>query len=113
MRTKLSPLEELRFEREILRRERQGHKDRLLGNLDYTKNNFGHLLVGSLFSSAKSGVSDVFSVFAGKKTKSEGSNTGKMLLSLSPLLWEIAQPILLGFAVKKVKSVFTRKKKKK
>lgn len=111
MKSKLTPLEELRFEKEILRRECESYKEKLAGNLEYAKGNFGHLLMGSVFSSTKSGFSDVLSVFTGKKSKSEGSGTGKMLLSLSPLLWEIAQPILLGFAVKKVKSVFTRKKK--
>lgn len=115
MKNKLSPLEELRQERERLLAECSEDKDRLLYKLNYSKSNFGHLLFSSAFSSTKSGISEIFSLVAGDKKSSKkapSSGFAQIVLGAAPIIWEIMQPMLLGFAIKKVKSVFTRKKKK-
>lgn len=115
MKSKLSALEELRLEKAQLVNECAEEKERLLNNFDYAKSNWGRLLVSSVFSSAKGGVSDVVSLVSGKKknTKKGASGIGQMAVSLAPVLWDLVQPMLIGFAIKKVKSTFSRKSKKK
>lgn len=115
MKSKLSALEELRLEKARLTNECAEEKEQLLYNLEYTKGNVGRLLINSLFSSTKSGVSDIFSSFSGKDKDSKNSTSGigSMVMSIAPLIWEMIQPMIITFAFKKVKSVFTRKPKKK
>jgi len=118
MKTRLSALEELRIEKARLIEECDQKKRELLHNLDYGKNNFGRLVMNSAFSSTKNGVSDLMSMISGKPKKGGSKNPGssgfvQTVLAISPIVWDIVQPMLLSLLVKKIKSVFTRKKKKK
>lgn len=120
MKNKLSPLEELRLKKIELSHECQMAEMQLLRKLNYAKGNFGHLLMNSVFSSAKGGVSSMLNLFlpGGSKIKTEGKSgatmlgVGSLLAASMPFIWDIAQPMLIGFVAKKIKSLFTRKKKK-
>lgn len=119
MKNKLSVIEELRLEKARLTGECKQYEEQLGYRWDYTKNNFGHLLANTFISSTKSGFSELLGPLLGKKSKHEGSSSksssgvGQLLIAASPIAWEILQPILIGFALKKLKSIFRRKKKKK
>lgn len=119
MKTKLSPLEELRLERCQLKSECAEYEKKLSSNWHYAKDNFGKLAIGTIFSSAKNGIGDLFSLISGKKHDSENeegkssSVVTQMLLGAAPFIWEMVQPMLVGIIIKKVKSIFSRKDKKK
>lgn len=111
---KVYNLETLRTRRARLQQETEVHEANLLYNLDYTKAHFGKLLLGSTVSSTKSGISDVFSLLTGKGNEIEKPSAAmNVITSAAPMIWNIAQPLLLGLLVKKAKSLFTGKKKKK
>lgn len=113
-KTKISPLEELRLRKTQLLEESNIHKDNLFYNWEYTKTHFGKLLLNSTVSSTKSGFSDVLSLITGKSDKIEKPSAAmNVFTSAAPLIWNFAQPILLGLLIKKVKSAFTGGKKKK
>ncbi|WP_165041728.1 hypothetical protein [Dysgonomonas sp. ZJ709] len=119
---KLTPLNILRREKQILRSECAEGEARLGEHWSYVTDNFTSLL----FTGALNGVRRKLG-FGGSpkredKENENSSNHGSNgliqgvlagLLAVSPLLWEMAQPMIMGFAMKKVKSIFTRKKKKK
>lgn len=111
-KTKLSELEKLRERKALLLDESNVLKEQLSYNWDYTKSNIGKLLLGSTVSSTKSGISDIFSLISGKKDENSKPSMN-LLVSTAPVIWNIAQPMILGLLVKKIKSAFTRKKKKK
>ncbi len=114
MKTKLSAIEELRLEKAKLAAECAEDKEKLLHNLNYAKSHTGRLLVNSLFSSTKSGVSDVVSLVSGKNKGSKpSSGIIQAAVSIAPFIWELVQPMLISMAVKKVKSAFTKKTTKK
>lgn len=108
---KLSPLEELKAEKMLLSQEIKLHESNLKTNMQFAKNNWGSLLVSSVFSPSTHSVKSLLgfdSVFSRRKT----SWLDKLTMIL-PIAWGILQPVLLGLATKKVASLFTRKKKKK
>lgn len=122
---KLSAMDELRQEKMRLAEECASQEKRLRETLDFAKGNFGSLLLGSVFSSTKSGLSGIMSLFGGGKSSSkvkskddedESSSSGSwlmpMLVSATPLVWEIVQPMLVGMVLDKVKSLFMPSKKK-
>lgn len=115
MKNKLTPLEELRLERCRLKNECTEYEERLQGHFDYAKNNFGRLTVDSVFSSAKSGIDDLFSLVSGKKQTSQndlGNNkpssslATQLFLSAAPFVWTMAKPMIMKMVFKKVTSLF-------
>ena len=119
MKTKLSEIEKLRLEKAKLIGECSQYEEQLLHKWKYTKNNFGHLLVNTFFSSAKSGFAELLGPLFGsskqqmsKEPEKSSSGVAQMFIAASPVIWEIVQPLLIGFVLKKVKSIFKRKKKK-
>lgn len=121
MKTKLSPLQELRLKRSQLKNECTEYEQKLQGNWQYAKGHFGRLAVGTVLSSAKSGIGDLFSLVSGKKQNSEeeeeedksSSVVTQMLLGAAPFIWEMVQPMIVGMIMKKVKSLFGGGEKKK
>lgn len=111
MKTKLSPMEELKLRKTLLREESNMYKNNLSYNWEYTKTHFGRLLLGSTISSTKSGLSDVFSLITRKEK--EPSTFSAFMTNTGPVIWNIAQPMLVGLIIKRIKSLFKRKKKKK
>jgi hypothetical protein len=115
MRNKLTPLEELRQEKAIARRECAESEERLGEHWTYLSDNAGPLL----FQSAMNTVLRQFGFGPKEKSKDTGdsgtiAHSGLLgsLMAYYPIVWEIVQPMLLRFVVKKIKSIFSGKKKK-
>ncbi len=118
MQNKTTLLDELRQEKEILRQECAESAARLSEQWEYLSDNAPSLLINS----AVSGVTNWMG-FGSKQNKEKetevSESTGLMqmawsgLMAYYPLMWEMARPLLWGFAVKKIKSLFSGKKKKK
>ncbi|MDU1889808.1 MAG: hypothetical protein E6767_03895 [Dysgonomonas sp.] len=120
MTNKLSPLEELRQERAIVKKECSSSEDRLAIHWLYIKDNAGSIIFSSILSSIAHSLG--FGGFKSSSNKSKNdrhessgfmSNIYGALSPYLPFVWEIAQPLLLRFAVKKIKSIFSGKKKRK
>lgn len=116
----MTPLEELRKEKEIVRSEVAESEVRLSEHWTYVSEN----AVPIIFDGAVNGIARYLgfgNALAPKKAKEEDSvgssgifqNVFGIFSAYSPLVWEIVQPMLLRFAVRKIKSLFTRKKKRK
>lgn len=119
---KITPLDVLHREKQILKAECAESEERMGEHWSYITHNFTSLL----FTGALHGVRRKLG-FGGSSSKKEekesehishGSNgilQGVLagVLAVSPLLWEIGQPMFMSFMMKKVKSIFTRKKNKK
>lgn len=112
MSNRMTPLEELRQEKEIVRRECKESEDRLAEHWVYLSDNAGSLL----FQSAVNVVLGAFGFGGNKKKKEEESSSSHGLLSgltaYYPVIWDIVQPLLWRFFIKKIKSLFSGKKKK-
>lgn len=108
MKHKLSALDELRLEKEQLMTECNELEYRLFGRVDYVKDNFGRLLVTSIFSFFKSGKKNK----NGSDEDSSFFDQFAFLKTVVPYAWEFLQPILIGMVVKKAQSFFFKKKKK-
>lgn len=117
---KIDALAALRLEKEALGLECSESEANLTMHWEYVRDNIGSLLLSNAIDTTwgKLGF--------GKKSKSKDdqeSNPKKgngiwqglfgSLFAMSPFIWEIIQPMIIGFGVKKVKSIFSRKKKKK
>lgn len=117
MRNKLTPLEELRQEKAIARRECAESEERLGEHWTYLSDNAGPLL----FHSAVNTVLRQFGFGPKEKSKfkdtdSDGvAHSGLLgtLMAYYPVVWEIVQPMLLRFVIRKIKSIFSGKKRKK
>ena len=113
MKTKLTPLEELRQEKEIVRRECTESEERLALHWEYLSDNAGSLL----FQSALNAVLKKFGFggMSSKGKKEEVSISNNLLAGLTayyPVIWDLVQPLIWRFIVKKIKSAFSGKKKK-
>lgn len=119
---KISPLEQLRLDKEIARRDVAESEARLSGQWDYMRDNFSSLLVNGVIDSALKGFGLKSSKDDSKERKDSNREVQppgifKSLLggfaATAPLMWELAQPMLINFALGKIKSIFTGGKKKK
>lgn len=111
----LTPIQKLRLEKKKLKDLYTEDERRLSEDWDYLTNNIGTLTLNSLFQNAKHSLGSGISPFAKSSSTEEkgGYNILNILSSSLPLIWEIAQPILFSYMIKKIKSLFTSKKKKK
>lgn len=113
MKNKLSPIEELRAERLRLRIELTKHEANIKNNFTYVKSNWGSMLLSSIFSPSPNSEKSSNDLYTGN---SKGLNNLSSLYSkisgVAPVIWDIAQPILLGMITKKVSSFFFGKKSK-
>lgn len=118
----ITPLEQLRQEKEIARQEVLDSEARLSGQWVYMRNNLSVLLVNSVIDTTLKG----FGLKSSKSDSNKAKNKDEELQSpgifksvlgsmaaLSPLIWELVQPMLMSFALKKVKSIFSGGDKKK
>lgn len=116
-------LDELRREKLALKKECEAKETELIAYWSYVNENVGSLLLGSLINSAcrqlglmpKNKTPRRASDNSEEEAGSSGSifhSVWNSLLAISPMLWEMAQPMILSFVMKKVKSIFTSKKKK-
>jgi len=124
MKNKLSPLDELRQEKEIVKRECNESEIRLIEQWAYISDNAVSLLFNSAVNGiiGKLGFSNRIGQSGGKEEDDESQehsssgifhNVVSGLTTYYPLIWEIVQPLLWRYAVKKIKSLFSGKKKKK
>lgn len=124
MKNKLSPLDELRQEKEIVKRECIESEDRLLDQWSYLSDNAGSLIFNGLVNSivGKLGFSNRIGGSQAKEKDEEQQDSSPLgifhnvvngVSAYYPLIWEIVQPMLWRYAMKKVKSIFSGKKKKK
>ena len=118
---KLTPFEQLKEDKRKLKQTYQEDAARLQDNWDYMTEHMGILLFNT-------GLATVKSVMKGKRKKEKEKSPFTFLDSLKanpsmsfmnivntalPFVWEIAQPMLLGLVVRKIKNLFSSKKKKK
>jgi hypothetical protein len=117
-KNKINPLEELRQEKVIVRKEVADSEDRLAEHWVYLSDNAPSLLMNS----AVNGIAGWFGFGHKQESEQDKSDSGSngimhnilgAVTAYYPLIWEIVQPVLLRFAMNKIKSIFTRKKKKK
>lgn len=107
MKTKLSPVEELKMERARLKEECQIHKDRIVNTAEYVKNNIGTVVLNSVVSSSRNGLQTMFS-----PTGKSKSLLDSPFFAALPTVWNIAQPFVIGWATKKITTrIFKRRKK--
>lgn len=121
MKTKINPLEELRQEKDIVRRECEVSEYHLAEQWSYLSDNAVSLLFNTAVNSivGKLGFSNRIGQSKEKEERQEShsalglfQNVVNGFTAYYPLIWEIAQPLLWRFAVKKIKSLFSGKKKK-
>ncbi len=118
MQNKITVLDELHKEKELLRQECAESEARLSEHWEYLSDNAPTLLINSAVSGITSWMG-----FGGKQNKEKetevSESTGVLqtawrgLMAYYPMVWDIVQPLLWRFAVKKIKSLFFGKKKKK
>lgn len=121
---KISPIEELRAEKEQLKSEFATTEEQMLARVDYVANNFGSILLNTFLGSFGQHFKKPSTV---KSTDDNQVNeTGSTTINSSsvmqtvwaglqvtyPYLIEIAKPIILAFITSKIKGIFTKKKKK-
>lgn len=115
MKTKISPLEELRAARLQIENECREHEDRLKEDFDYLKSNWGSLLVSSIFASSRNSVKSlVTGVVDPDARSSKPFAIFNKLSAVVPFVWDIVEPMVIGLITKKFSSfIFGRKKKHK
>lgn len=117
-KNELSPIERLRLEKRELKVLYLKDEQNLSEDWEYLTHNFSSLALHSLVG----GVTSAFS-----KSNEDGESGGfinnlvrgestsmvfSSLTAIAPLVWGIAQPLLLKYAIKKIKGIFSSKKKK-
>lgn len=113
----MNPLQELLLEREVVRKECEDSEERLAEHWAYLSDNAASLILNATFSNiaGKFGFGHKSEKKSNRNeiahTSSAGNGILNTLTSIYPLVWDIAQPFLWKFATKKIKSLFTRKKK--
>ena len=117
---KISPLEQLRKEKEMLRRECRDGEERLAQRWSYLSGNMTSILFATALNSVRSHLGFGSSKKSDDKDAEQSSGGNSLtqgllsgVLAASPLLFEMLQPMLFSFVIKKIKSLFTSKKKKK
>lgn len=113
----LSPLEQIRAEKLRLKTQYKSDGERLVQNWDYLSNNVGSIFFNTIINSAKgiigggSGQKNRIPTPFGQSSAFQSVFNG--LTASLPMVWDLVQPMLIGFMVKKVKNLFSFKKKKK
>lgn len=116
MKTKISPLEELRAARLQIESECKEHEVRLKEDFDYLKSNWGSLLVSSIFASSRNSVKSLVTgvVDPDARSSSKPFAIFNKLSAVVPFVWDIVEPMVIGLITKKFSSfIFGRKKKDK
>ncbi|MDR1881735.1 MAG: hypothetical protein LBR26_03010 [Prevotella sp.] len=111
---KPTPLQQLRQEKAIARRECAESEERLAAHWSYLSDNAGSLL----FRSAINAALRQFGFGPKEDAKDSGSDgmaySGLLgnLAACYPIVWEVVKPMLFRFIIKKIKSVFSGKRTK-
>lgn len=121
-KNEITPLDELRKEKTLLKAQCTKQEEQLLQYWEYVNENIGYILINGLVDAFKRKIG--ISKDSSRKTKGEPQETGSSVLNglmsnlkgnwqnIYPMIWEITQPFLWDFALKKFKSLFKSKKKR-
>ena len=117
---KISPLEELRMEKASLKQECAKKEAALEEHWNYLSENAGSLLIGCAVSNVKRslGLAPVRTKIkerpnaGGKSPESTLQNILGIAKSSFPMLWEVIQPMLVSYVMRKIKDRFFGKKRK-
>lgn len=112
MKTKLSPIEELRQQKLQLKRECTEKEEQLTEKIVFVKDNLGSLFVNSVFSSSVSKIQSFLPFSSEGNPSSYFSSMLTVGQRVLPIAWTLIQPILIRTATRKVKELIFGKKKK-
>lgn len=113
----LTPLQQLRLTKGRYKKKYLQDGENLTKNWNYLSNNTGSVLLSSIFSSSKKMIDRKSDGAEGTQTPFGQIDSFSSILSAVsgsfPIIWEVVQPMLISFAIKKIKGIFSSKKKKK
>lgn len=116
IQNELTPLDELRQEKAVLRQEYVESEERLTNQWSYVRQNIGSII----FYNSMKGLGRQFGLVKKEgSTESVSSSSGFMsnmyssFQAYGPMIWEITKPLLMKYAFKKIKNIFSSDKKKK
>lgn len=113
MKNRLSPMAQLRADKANLERLCQEQETQLIDNFTYLGDNWGSLLIKSIFSFGGSRNTTSSKYKEGENRVSFFSNIMRIGGDVVPVIWGIAQPYLIGLITQKIKSkIFGGSKKK-
>lgn len=110
MKNKLSPIEELRKEKLLLREDVKQHEEALKNNFVYAKNNLGNLILSSAFSYSVNSMKNAFGL--GGTSTSEKKGFLDKAVTIITNIWPFIEPIVIGFITKKLTGFLFGKDKK-
>lgn len=115
IQNELTPLDELHQEKAVLKQEYLDSEERLTDQWSYVRQNIGSII----FYNSMKGLGRQFGlVKKGNSTESVSSSSGFMsnmyssFQAYGPMIWEITKPLLMKYAFKKIKNIFSSDKKK-
>lgn len=112
----LTPLQQLRQNKREIKKQFKEDEERIASNWKYLTHNTGSVFFNTIFAGSKrlleskGGEERIQTPFG--SIGSSFSSIASGLASSLPMVWEFVQPMLIGFVVKKIKGLFTSKKKK-
>ncbi len=118
---KLSPLEELRVEKIMLKSECSDMEEHMKRSLSYVTNNFGSILFTSVLRNFGLGGKSSPSRNKDSQPKEEDDKSASSTIWQTvlnglqityPYIKDFAQPLLMGFITSKIKNIFSKKHKK-
>lgn len=114
--SKKTLLQTIQEEKSILKQSYLEDEKKLTENFAYLQENWGKLLVHSTVN----GVKGAMRLPTDKKPAKDSNfqidkiqQVATMGMTIFPIIWELSQPFLINYGIKKLKSFFTKKKKKK
>lgn len=113
----IDPLDELRIQKELAKAECAESEARLGEYWNYLTNNAGNLILNSAINNVSRKLGFGTSKSSSSKNNAQSSKGGVFqgilggLIASAPIVWEIAQPMVIGFLIRKFKSLFSGKKK--
>lgn len=120
---KITPIEKLKQDKLRLKNAYSKDAERIQQNWNYITDNFSSLFIQTAFNSAKGliGGGDKTNTaednnplsFLSSFTKMPSLSFLNIFSSAIPVVWKIAQPMILGLAVKKIKNMLFGSKKSK
>lgn len=119
---KIKPIDALRREKQFLREDCASNEENLTLYWRYINHNLGSLLLHGAISGVRNRLgfgTKQKAIVRDNEDEVAGSGANGLfqgalggLMAASPMIWELVQPMIMNFAIRKFKSIFTGKKKK-
>lgn len=112
----LTPLQQLRLQKSKYKKSYLADEERLTKNWNYLTNNTSTVIFNTIFGGSKrsqenrEGVQERIQTPFGSIGSFSSVFSG--LAGSLPIIWEVVQPMLISLAIKKIKGLFSSKKKK-